>query len=165
MLAPKIMIMGIGNVLLSDEGCGVQFLKELEEAQLPEDVELLEGGTAGLELVHLIKEADFLILIDAVNAQSDPGALFRFQPEELSVFPPEFQVSFHQVGIIEVLSVAKLLGNAPQTLIYGIQPKSLEWGMELSAEVRAVFPRLLRLVTGEIASIRRDGRFCREIGD
>jgi hydrogenase maturation protease len=157
------MIMGVGNVLLSDEGCGVQFLKELEAAGLPENVELLEGGTAGLELVHLIREVDFLILVDAIQAQTDPGALFRFQPRELSIFPAEFQVSFHQVGIIEVLQVAEMLGHAPETLIFGIQPKNMEVGMELSEDVKAVFPRLLQLIREEISSIQQKGQFCREV--
>lgn len=160
MLLPTIMVMGVGNVLLSDEGCGVRFLEELEKAELPKNVELLEGGTAGLELVHLISEVDFLIIIDAVNAESEPAALFRFTPEDINIFPEKFEVSFHQVGIIEVLNMAKILGSAPKTLIFGIQPKSLEWGMELSDEVKAVFPRLVDLVKQEIESINQQGIFC-----
>ncbi|KUO74069.1 MAG: Ni,Fe-hydrogenase maturation factor [Desulfosporosinus sp. BRH_c37] len=159
MHSPKIMVMGVGNILLSDEGLGVRFLDVLKNKDLPENVELLEGGTAGLELVHLVQEVDFLIIVDAVNAQAEPGALFRFHPEDLKVFPEQFEVSFHQIGIIEVLAMAKVLGQAPKTLIFGIQPKSLEWGMEISAEIEALFPRLTELVLDEIDSIQHEGEF------
>ena len=157
--SPKIMVMGVGNILLSDEGLGVRFLDELQKTALPENVELLEGGTAGLELVHLIQEVDFLIIVDAINAKAEPGALFRFQPGDLQVIPEQYEVSFHQIGIIEVLAMAKVLGQAPQTLIFGVQPKSLEWGMDISPEIEALFPRLVEFVLKEVDSIQRDGKF------
>ncbi|WP_368293828.1 HyaD/HybD family hydrogenase maturation endopeptidase [Dehalobacter sp. TBBPA1] len=159
MTPPKIMLMGVGNVLLSDEGLGVQFLNEFKPEELPDNVELLEGGTAGLELVHLIKETDFLIIVDAINAQTEPGSIFRFCPEDIRVFPEKYQVSFHQVGILEVLALADILGNTPQTLIYGVQPKSLEWGMDLSEEIKAVFPRLKEQMFKEFGQINAASSF------
>jgi hydrogenase maturation protease len=159
MHSPKIMVMGIGNILLSDEGLGVRFLDELAKVSLTENVELLEGGTAGLELVHLIQEVDFLIIVDALDAQAEPGALFRFKPGDIQVFPEQFEVSFHQIGIIEVLAMANVLGKAPETIIFGIQPKSLAWGMEISPEIAALFPRLTELVLQEIESVQSEGKF------
>lgn len=159
MHSPKIMVMGVGNILLSDEGLGVRFLDELKSKKLPENVEILEGGTAGLELVHLIQEVDFLIIVDAVNAQAEPGALFRFHPENIKMFPKQCEVSFHQIGIIDVLSMAKVLGQVPQTLVFAIQPKSLEWGLDISPEIQALFPRLTEFVLNEIDSIQREGKF------
>ncbi len=159
MRSPKIMVMGVGNVLLSDEGLGVRFLDELAKIPLPEDVELLEGGTAGLELVHLIQEVDFLIVVDALDAKAEPGSLFRFRPGDIQVLPEQFAVSFHQIGIIEVLTMANILGHAPQTLIFGIQPKSLAWGMDISPEIQALLPRLTELVLQEIATIQSVGTF------
>lgn len=154
------MVMGVGNILLSDEGLGVRFLDVLAKNTLPDNVELLEGGTAGLELVHLIQDVDFLIIVDALNANAEPGALFRFQPGDLQVIPEQYEVSFHQVGIVEVLTMANVLGHAPQTLIFGIQPKSLEWGLEISPEIEALFPRLTELVLEEIDFIRRERKFA-----
>lgn len=163
MHSPKIMVMGVGNILLSDEGLGVRFLKELENMELPENVELLEGGTAGLELVHLIQEVDFLIIIDALNAQAEPGALFRFHPGDIKVLPEQYEVSFHQIGILEVLAMAKVLGQAPKTLIFGMQPKSLDWGMDISPDIQALFPRLTEFVLNEIDSIQREGKFSSDL--
>lgn len=159
MQSPRIMVMGVGNILLSDEGLGVRFLDELAKSTFPDNVELLEGGTAGLELVHLIQDVDFLIIVDALNANSEPGALFRFQPGDLQIMPAQYEVSFHQIGIIEVLTMANVLGKAPQTLIFGIQPKSLEWGLEISPEIQALFPKLTELVHQEIKSIQTQAQF------
>jgi hydrogenase maturation protease len=159
MQEPKIMIMGVGNALLSDEGLGIHFMNELAKVDLPGNVELLEGGTAGLELVHLIQEVDFLIIVDAVNAKTEAGAIFRFQPEDLKIFPDQFEVSFHQVGIVEVLAMANILGKAPQTLIFGVQPKSLEWGLDPSQEILSKFPKLKDLVFQELQSIKETGQF------
>lgn len=159
MKRPAIMVMGVGNVLLSDEGLGVHFLKELEKEDLPENVELLEGGTAGMELAHLIKETDFLIIIDALNANVQPGALFRFRPGDIKVIPDTFEVSFHQVGIIEVLTTANLLGDAPQTIIYGVQPKNLDWGLDMSEEIKAALPRVKEHVLKEITNINNTNQF------
>lgn len=156
---PKIMVMGVGNVLLSDEGLGVHFLNVLSQDPLPESVELLEGGTAGLELVHLIKEVDYLIIIDAVNANDEPGAIFRFEPEDIRVMPAQFEVSFHQVGILEVLAMANILGTAPKTLIFGVQPKSLEMGLELTQEIQTVLPKVKDLVLQEIKNIIEEDQF------
>ncbi len=155
----KIMVMGVGNVLLSDEGLGVHFIDSLTKESLPENVELLEGGTAGLELVHLIQEVDFLIIVDAVNAEDEPGAIFRFEPEDIRILPPQFEVSFHQVGILEVWAMANVLGKAPKTLIFGIQPKTLEMGLELTPEIREVLPKVKELVLQEIQHINDWGEF------
>lgn len=160
MQKPRIMLMGVGNILLSDEGLGVHFLNEFSKDSLPDNIELLEGGTAGLELVHLIQEVDFLIIVDAINAKDEPGAIFRFEPEQIKILPEQYEVSFHQVGILEVLAMANILGNAPQTLIFGIQPKSLEWGLEPSSEILEVFPKIKDLVIKEFQSIEVNGRFC-----
>jgi len=162
--SPKIMVMGVGNILLSDEGLGVRFLDELAKISFPANVELLEGGTAGLELVHLIQEVDFLIIVDAIDAKDEPGALFRFHPRDIKVFPEQYEVSFHQIGIIEVLAMANVLGQAPKTLIFGIQPKSLEWGLDISPEIQALFPHLTEFVLNEIDFIQREGKFTTDLG-
>ena len=71
----------------------------------------------------------------------------------------KFQVSFHQVGLLDMLNAASLIGKAPKTLIFGVQPKSLDWSMDLSPEIQAVFPRLTELVLREIDSIQKTGEF------
>jgi len=157
--APRIMIMGVGNVLLSDEGVGIHILKQFKEDEIPINVELIEAGTAGLELAHLIQDTDFLIVVDAVNAKSQPGALFRFKPDDITIIPEMFEVSFHQVGIMEVLSTVSIFGTPPKTIIYGVQPKSLDWGMELSQDVAAILPGLKEQILREISHINNTLEF------
>ncbi len=153
------MVLGVGNELLSDEGLGIHFLKYLGQENLPDNVELLEGGTAGMELIGLIQDTDFLIVVDALNADTTPGELFRFKPQDLKIFPDMFKVSFHQVGILEVLTTANTLGKAPETIIYGVQPKSLDWGMELSPEITAVLLRIKEYVLKDISHIQETLQF------
>lgn len=159
MKVPKIMVMGVGNVLLSDEGLGVHFINSLSKESLPKNVELLEGGTAGLELIHPLQDIDFLIIVDAVNAEDEPGAIFRFEPDDIRILPPQVNVSFHQVGILEVWAVANVLGKAPKTIIYGVQPKSLEMGLDLTPEIQEVLPKVKELVLQEIHHINHRGEF------
>lgn len=153
----RIIVMGVGNVLLSDEGLGIHFLKYLRQENLPDILELLEGGTAGLELVHLIQETDFLIIVDAIDAKTLPGEIFRFRPQDLNIFPEAFKVSFHQIGILEILTMAKVLGQLPETIIYGVQPKCLEFGLDLSPEIIAILPRLKEYIMHDISQILGTG--------
>ena len=148
----KVMVLGVGNQLMTDEGLGPYVITELQKDQWPENVDLIEGGTAGLEILYLIEGVDFLIIVDAVDARTDAGSIFKFKPNDISVFPDEFGFSFHQVGLFEVLQMAMVMDKLPDTIIFGMQPKSLDWGMELSPEVQAKIPELIELVKEEIKS-------------
>ncbi|MDA8442123.1 MAG: HyaD/HybD family hydrogenase maturation endopeptidase [Peptococcaceae bacterium] len=147
----KIMVLGVGNVLMQDEGAGIHFLRELEKRDLPEDTELLEGGTAGMELLYLIEGVDHLVIVDSIEAGAEPGAIFKFKPDDISVMPPEYNVSLHQIGLLEVLKMGQILDKLPLTVtIFGIQPKIVDWGMELSPELKTKMPKLVQLVTDEL---------------
>jgi hydrogenase maturation protease len=148
----KVMVLGVGNQLMTDEGLGPYVITELQKEQWPENVELIEGGTAGLEILYLIEGVDFLIIVDAIDARTDPGSIFKFKPNDISVFPEEFGFSFHQVGLFEVLQMAMVMEKLPETIIFGMQPRSLDWGMELSPEVQTKIPELIKLVKEEIKS-------------
>lgn len=147
---PKIMVLGIGNEILTDEGIGIHLIRAMQQQRLPENVELLEGGTAGMELLPLIEEVDRLIVVDAINAGDEPGAIFRFTPDDVNIIPPEYHVSAHQIGLVEVLHLARVMDKLPDTVIFGIQPKDIGWGLELTPEVADKIPRLVELVMEEI---------------
>lgn len=148
----KVVVLGVGNVLLTDEGVGVKAIKELEKMGFPEGVEFIDGGTAGYGLIPMIEGAAKLIVVDAVDADAEPGTIYRFTPEDVAPErqSPEVRFSLHDVGLIEALQLAKFAGNDCETVIFGIQPKSLDWGLELTPEVEAKLPRLLELVAEEI---------------
>ncbi|MEW6001341.1 MAG: HyaD/HybD family hydrogenase maturation endopeptidase [Nitrospirota bacterium] len=146
----KIVILGVGNLILSDEGVGVHVVNELTKMSLPPGVLIIEGGTDGFRLLNVITEADRLIVIDAVKCGAAPGSIYRFNVDDVRSCPSGFKTSVHQIGILEVIDLSGLIGKTPKTTVIGIEPKSLEMGMELSPEVKARIPRVIELVLEEI---------------
>jgi hydrogenase maturation protease len=147
---PKIVILGVGNLLLSDEGVGVHIANELLKMNLPPEVSVIEGGTDGFRLLNIITEADRLIIIDAVKGDAPPGSIYRFDIGEVQNSPSGFKTSVHQIGILEVLDLSELIGKTPHTTVIGIEPKSLEMGMELSPEIKTKIPKIIQLVLDEL---------------
>lgn len=144
-------IIGIGNTLYSDEGVGVQIIPYLEEA-IPKswDIEIVEGTTDGIKLLTPVEAADYLIIIDAINAGKEPGTLITVEDEEI---PKYFGVkmSVHQVGMQEVLSAAQLRETLPEKMImFGVQPENLSLGLELTDTVRKQIPSLVEKVVQQI---------------
>ncbi len=146
----KIIILGTGNLLLKDEGIGVHVIQRMEKLKLPENVELVDGGTAGINLYHLIEGADRLIVVDCVDAEAEPGAIFRFTPADVDTPKRNVTTSFHDIGLLEALEFAKHDGKSPDTVIIGIQPKEIDWGLELTPEIEKVIPDIIEAVLKEI---------------
>lgn len=142
--------MGLGNWLLGDEGVGVHLIEALEGAVGDRgNVTLIDGGVS-LDAPFIVEEADRLIVLDAVDAGGPPGAVYRFGPEGLegAVDGP---VSLHQWSALDTLRTLALLGRLPRdTVIFGIQPESVDWGTELSATVRGRIPDIVSLVLKEL---------------
>lgn len=147
-----ILVLGIGNLLLRDEGVGVHVVRALESLRLPDDVELLDGGTAGADLLDAISERRKLIVVDALDADVPPGTMMRMEPADLAAGGPE-SLSLHEFGLAETLRMAAYLNGAPaKTAILAIRPRDTTCGLELSAEMTRWLPRLLDAVLDEIAS-------------
>ncbi len=146
----KIMVLGVGNLLLSDEGVGVHVVRELMGMALPAGVEVVDGGVQGLGLMGTVLGADCLIVIDAVRGGGPPGSIYRFDVEDLTKSPHLYKMSVHEVGILDVLDVSRLVGQTPNTTVIGIEPKSMEMGMELSPEIQAKVPRVIELILDEL---------------
>jgi hydrogenase maturation protease len=151
MISPqKIIILGVGNLLLSDEGVGVHVANELMKMELPPEVSVVEGGTDGFRLLNVITEADRLIVIDAVKGGAEPGSIYRFDIDQVKNCPSGFKTSVHQIGILEVIDLSGLIGRTPRATVIGIEPKSLEMSMELSPDVKSKIPRIIELIFEEI---------------
>lgn len=145
----KILLFGVGNVLLGDEGAGVHVVNRLREEGLPEGVEAVDGGTAGLELLYLLEDVSKLVIVDCLDAGAEPGSIFRFRPDDIRV-KNQIKISFHDLGLMEVLTLAETMGKLPETVIFGIQPEKIDWDLSLSPAVRQKIPSLMELVTKEI---------------
>ncbi|MGE5369432.1 MAG: HyaD/HybD family hydrogenase maturation endopeptidase [Chloroflexota bacterium] len=146
-LAPKILVLGIGNLLWADEGFGVRVVEEFHRRfATPENVTILDGGTQGLYLVHFVEETDKLLVFDAIDYGLEPGALKVVLDDEVPKFTGSKKMSLHQTGFQEVLSAADLLGRYPERLaLIGCQPLDLEdWGGPLTEPVQAaIAPAIL----------------------
>jgi len=150
---PRIVVLGLGNVLLSDEGLGVHALRWLEErTKLPPEVELIDGGTGGLSLLPILSSVDILIVIDAISLGGAPGTIYAFSDERILDQSTILEkISTHEVSFAEILSLLRLKGTLPKKIyILGMEPQSLEVGLELSGVVRQNLPRLCQLVLEKI---------------
>ena len=146
----KILVLGVGNELLSDEGIGVHTVKELSKRELPPEIEIMEGGTDGFGLIHIITDTDRLIVIDSVKGGSEPGTLYKFDIKDAPKTPDLFKTSVHQIGILEVINLSSLIGKTPETTVIGVEPKTISTSMELTKEVKAKIPRVIELVLKEV---------------
>lgn len=145
-----ILVVGIGNLLLKDDGFGIHCVRRLYEIGVPAGVELLDGGTSGLDLITPFSKADKVIVIDAVKGGGEPGNIYRFNADEVT---PERMplTSMHQLNLHEVIAVAKTLKTMPpEIIVYGVEPQAIEVDLELSPEVAAQVDKVCELVLQEI---------------
>ena len=151
---PRVLVLGIGNLVMSDDGVGVKVVQQLQrEYRFAENVEIMDGGTLGLDLLQELEGIDHLIVVDAVETGREPGNCVRLAGEELPI-ALETKVSAHQMGLKDLLSVARLLGHSPaEMVLIGVQPGSIEMDTELTPEVAAVLQVLVDNVLNELVNI------------
>ncbi len=149
----RAIVLGIGNTILSDEGVGVRAALALEQSyHIPDEVSVVDGGTAGMELLDIIAGADLVVVLDTVKAGRPPGSIVRLAGEQVPMFFRR-KLSPHQIGLCDVLAALEFLGRLPAELIVlGVEPNTLELGTELTQAVRARLPRLVELAAGELAA-------------
>lgn len=153
----KIIILGIGNLLYQDEGLGIHILPLLREQFAGQvDVEIIEGATDGILLLDPVESTNHLIIVDAIHANLPSGDLITVRDEEIPLYMG-VKMSIHQVGFQEVLAAAKLRERLPRhMLMCGIQPHSLELGLELTDVVRAKLPELVTLICEQVNEWKKD---------
>jgi len=150
-MAPNILVLGVGNILLTDEGLGVRAVERLAAAHdLPENVEVLDGGTLGLDLLPRLAGVDALLLVDAVKAGGQPGALVRLEGDAIQA-ALAVKMSVHQVGLQELLAVSAFQGTRPPHIVlWGMEPAEIDWGLELSPPVATRLDALAEAVAQEL---------------
>jgi len=143
------LIIGCGNLLSGDEGIGVHLIEYLKNKTLPEDIELLDGGTAGFELIDFIRSAQKVVIVDAVKAGGRPGQIYRFGPEDFET-ENRPKMSVHGISLKDVFASAEKLGPLPAIKIIAAEPKDTGPGTELSGQLRQSLPRLAQLALAEM---------------
>lgn len=146
------LILGVGNILLGDEGIGIRVVEELENRfSFPEEIMLLDGGTAGIELLRYIEGRDLLIVIDAMRAGLAPGTVFKVEGDDVA---KRFmtKISPHQIGLSDLLAAGILTDQIPkQILLFGVEPEQLETGIALSDCVEASLEKIIGAIFDELA--------------
>ena len=153
----RILVLGLGNILLKDEGVGVHIAQMLQELALPHNVEVVDGGTASLDVLLLAPGIEKLVVIDALRAGKEAGTIYkaRLKSEERDkleqIFSSGSRISLHQVGLIDALAIAEKMNCAPKEIaIIGIEPKKIDCGLELTDEVKQKIPEIINTVLKEI---------------
>jgi hydrogenase maturation protease len=147
---PRITILGIGNLLLQDEGVGVHLIHRLADIKMPGSVDLVDGGTSP-DISSLVdNNIDKLIIVDAVEAGGKPGTIYRFSASDLDVDQHNI-ISLHEIGILNSLQTMNVLNEQPKSIvIFGIEPESMDFGLDLSSEVNEQMSQIIELVLEEI---------------
>lgn len=146
----NILILGIGNILYGDEGIGVYAIEHLKNHfTLPENVELLDGGTGSFYLLGPMQAARTVLLIDATMDDRPPGTITRLTPRFTAEYPPT--LTAHDIGLKDLLDAFYLSGNAPRIILYAVSIGGLAPGLEinLSKELTEILPDLCNQVYGE----------------
>jgi hydrogenase maturation protease len=153
MAVPRILVMGVGNLLMGDEGVGVHAIRLLEQSPWPADVSLLDGGTGGFHLLAHFGECDVLLMIDATMDGAPPGTVALIEPRYASDFPKA--LSAHDIGLKDLVESAALLKMMPRVLLVTISVAELQdLEMTLSPAVEASLPHVVDLVTRQINDLR-----------
>jgi hydrogenase maturation protease len=137
-----MLVVGLGNTLLTDEGVGIHLVKALSNMPMPPDVQLMEGETAGVDLLSDIMDSDRVVIIDAAMMGLDPGTARSFTSDDLNP-TSNFMASLHDLALPEVLKLGTILSQLPPILIIGVEPKTVEPGVELSDDVKGSMPGLI----------------------
>lgn len=147
----RAVVLGVGNVILADEGVGVRVVEALErEYAVPEGVTVIDAGTSGMEMLEDLSRLDFLLVVDAIAAGKAPGELVQLRGDEVPVFFRR-NLSPHGVGLSDVLAALEFLGAEPkETVILGVQPTSLDLSTELTPAIAARVPELVAQVVDEL---------------
>jgi hydrogenase maturation protease len=147
-------VVGIGNVLLRDEGIGCHVAHALEEISLP-DVEIIDGGTCP-DVLQLLEDANKLVIVDAVKGGGTPGQIYRFHLEDITLEQKPF-LSLHDVGLVDNLMLTQLWHNISEAVIIGVEPGEIGWGLELSSKLQERMPQIIDAILSELNDISPKG--------
>lgn len=151
------VVLGLGNVLLGDEGVGVRVAEALEERELPPWVEVISGGVAGHRLMDWLEGVHKAVIVDAAKMGKPPATVVRFRPEEVTSRGAPARLSLHEGDLLGALKLAESLGIRPkEVVVYGVQPARMDPGMTLSPQVLRAVPDLVARVLDEMAAFELD---------
>jgi hydrogenase maturation protease len=151
----RLLVLGVGNLLLTDDGVGVHAVQDLEREEEwdLEKVDFLDGATFTQDIFYIFQRYELVLVLDTVKGGREPGTVYRFTEESLRDNYQQ-RLSLHDIDLLDSLKMAELLGNKPQLLVIGMEPLTIsDWSMELSAPVREKYPKFLEAARREIRAL------------
>lgn len=152
----RTILMGIGNILMQDEGVGVHVIKEIERRySFSEPIEIIDAGTLGLEILYILQDGvDNLLVVDAVMGGKPPGTIYTFKNEEVRKYYFKNKLSAHEIGFSEVLALLEVMGKSIRNItLVGIEPFSFEVSLELHEKTASKFEDLIKLTLEELRNM------------
>lgn len=140
------VVIGFGNLLMGDDAVGIHIVRELAALSLPSDVELVDGAVASFEALSDARDADEIIIADALTGGGQPGDIYQITPDDLGEVAAAGSFSLHQFSLTEALYLTKQAGPMPPVIIYGVEPGAVELTLELSPPVQAAAKRTAQLI-------------------
>lgn len=149
----RAVVLGIGNTILTDEAFGVRCVEALErDYAVPDSVQLIDGGTSGMEMIEDLSNLDFLIVLDVLKTGSAPGTVVKIAGDDIPVFFRR-KLSPHQIALPDVLASLELLDAVPKEIIVlGVEPISLELGLEMTPTVAEKIPEVVARAVQELVT-------------
>ncbi|MGM0611674.1 MAG: NiFeSe hydrogenase maturation protease [Thermodesulfobacteriota bacterium] len=148
----KLLVLGVGNILLMDEGIGVHAVREIWDKEWPENVEFLDGGTFTQDLFYVFEKYEYILVLDVIRAGKEPGTIYRVEEKDL-VENEKQALSLHDIDLLDSLRMASLLGNRPGLTVIGIEPEKIDWGTEMTPTLKDRFPFFVEKSEAEIKAI------------
>jgi len=149
----KALVLGVGNILMGDEGLGVRAVELFEKAyDVAPGVDYMDGGVAGVSLVDNFKGYGHVIIVDAVNSGAAPATVHVFRDDEIRT-TPQTAATAHQIGVKELIAIARFEGSKTRITLVGVVPEDISPTMGLSASVKAALPEATEKIAGELRSL------------
>lgn len=141
-----MMVLGLGNLLLGDEGFGIHVIRRLKEVGLPRQIRIEEGGVGGFNLLGHLDGVKRLLVVDVMMLKSPSGELQLLKSDQKPSEPRKQILSFHQVGVLELVQMWGLLGHEPEIIFLVTRPEKMEWSTELSPPLQSAVPEATDLI-------------------
>ena len=143
----KTMVLGIGNIIMGDEGFGLHVIRRLKEIGMPENIILEEGGVGGFNLLNDLRGIEKLVVVDIMMLPSPPGELKVFEPGNPPTEPGKAIVSFHQVGVLELVNIWGMMGNEePEVTFVVTRPQTIDWSTELTQPLKVAVEKAANMI-------------------
>lgn len=143
------IIIGIGNILLQDDGVGVHVIEQLENEKLPSTIELVDGGTSTLDTLGFFLDYKKVIVVDCLKAGLQPGTIYKIKPEDIKNYKKE-NLSIHDVQILDVVKMANMMDKYPEVVIFGIEPEKISLNLEMTETMISKIPEIIFNIKKEL---------------